>query len=118
VVVTRYFGGTKLGTGGLVRAYGDAVRQVVAIAERAHRVSVHTVSIALPYALFEQGRKLAESHAGVLLGQDFAAEVTLTARFPVERLGAFQSALNELSCGTCKALIVETSTVLMAIPPA
>ena len=35
VVVTRYFGGTKLGTGGLVRAYGDAVREVLAVLETA-----------------------------------------------------------------------------------
>jgi uncharacterized YigZ family protein len=37
VVVTRYFGGTKLGTGGLVRAYSDAVRSVLEVLPRAER---------------------------------------------------------------------------------
>ena len=49
VVVTRYFGGTKLGTGGLVRAYGDAVRAVLEIAPRAEKVPTHTVMFGLPY---------------------------------------------------------------------
>jgi len=117
VVVTRYFGGTKLGPGGLVRAYGDAVRRVVALAELAHRVPVHTALIALPYGLFEQARLLLVAHAGVLLAQDFAAEVTLTVRLPVARLDRFQLALSELSNGACKAQIVETSEVLMPVQP-
>ena len=41
VVITRYFGGTKLGTGGLVRAYSDAVRAVLAILPRAIKVPTH-----------------------------------------------------------------------------
>lgn len=117
VVVTRYFGGTKLGTGGLVRAYGDAVRRVLALAELAQRVPVHTVLIALPYGLFEQARLLVEAHAGVLLAQDFAAEVALTVRFPVERLARFQLALSELSSGGCEARIVDTGEVLMPVQP-
>ena len=52
VVVTRYFGGTKLGTGGLVRAYGDAVRAVLDVLPRAAKVPTHTVSIVAPYSLF------------------------------------------------------------------
>jgi len=43
VVVTRYFGGTRLGTGGLVRAYSDAVREVLDILPRAERVPTHTL---------------------------------------------------------------------------
>ncbi len=117
VVVTRYFGGTKLGTGGLVRAYGDAVRQLIAMTPRAHKVPVHTVLIPLPYNLFEQGRQLVEAHAGVLLDQDFAAEVTLTAQFPVERLEGFEAALRDLSNGSRQASVIETVQVLMPITP-
>jgi uncharacterized YigZ family protein len=115
VVVTRYFGGTKLGTGGLVRAYGEAVRQVTAMVKRAVKVPVHTVMIDLPYSLFEQTRRLVEAHAGMLLDQDFAAEVTLTAQFPIERLEAFQVGLSELSNGSRQALVIETGQVLLPI---
>ena len=115
VVVTRYFGGTRLGTGGLVRAYSEAVRQVLAITPRAFKIPVHTVMLGLPYNLFEQARLLIAAQGGMLLDQDFAAEVTLTARFPVERLEAFQAALSELSNGALKAEIVETGEALVAV---
>jgi uncharacterized YigZ family protein len=115
VVVTRYFGGTKLGTGGLVRAYSDAVRQVVALAPRARKVPVHIVMVGLPYNLFEQTRLLVEAHEGQLLDQDFAAEITLTVRFPTIRLNSFQAALSELTNGTRQAILIETGEVLMPL---
>src|SRR5690606_5481957 len=52
VVVTRYFGGTKLGTGGLVRAYGDAVKAVLEVLPHAQKVATHTVLVEVPYNLF------------------------------------------------------------------
>ena len=116
VVVTRYFGGTKLGTGGLVRAYSHAVRQVTSIVKRAVKVPVHTVMIGLPYNLFEQTRLLVTAYSGKVLDQDFGVEVTLTAQFPVERLDAFQSALSDLSNGSLQALVIETGEVLMPFP--
>jgi uncharacterized YigZ family protein len=67
VVVTRYFGGTKLGTGGLVRAYGDAVREVLSVLPRAMRVPSYTVSIAVPYGSFEPVCRLIEAHGGEIL---------------------------------------------------
>ncbi len=108
VVVTRYFGGTKLGTGGLVRAYGDAVRAVLAELPRAEKVATHTVAIALPYRDFERLRLLVSAHAGQILDEDFAAEVTLVARFTVERFPVFESALLELFNGTLHSVILET----------
>jgi uncharacterized YigZ family protein len=115
VVVTRYFGGTKLGTGGLVRAYSDAVRSVLELVSKAQRVPVHTVMIVLPYNLFEQTRLLVTSHHGEVLDQDFAADVTVTARFPVERLPVFQAALRELSNGALQAEIIETGEMLVPV---
>jgi uncharacterized YigZ family protein len=109
VVVTRYFGGTKLGTGGLVRAYGDAVRSVLAILPRACKVATHTVMATVPYPLYERTQRLVAAHGGQMLEQSFAAEVTLLARLAVERLPAFQAALRELSNGAAQADILETT---------
>lgn len=115
VVVTRYFGGTKLGTGGLVHAYGEAVRQVIAITPRAQKRLTHLVMIGLPYRLLEQVRLLVTAHHGQIIDEDYAAEVTQTARFPVESLAGFQAALGELSSGTLQAEIIETGTVLLPL---
>jgi uncharacterized YigZ family protein len=108
VVVTRYFGGTKLGTGGLVRAYGDAVRKVLAVLPRAMRVPTHTIAVEVPYALFERVRLLVETYHGQVMDQDFAAQVTVTARFAAERLAAFDGALRELSGGTIPVQLVSS----------
>ena len=115
VVVTRYFGGTKLGTGGLVRAYGDAARAALEAVPRAEKVPSHNVLFAVPYPLFEQTRLLVEAHNGQVLDETFAADVTITARFAVERLPAFQAALSELSNGTVQVEIVETKDTIMRI---
>lgn len=108
VVVTRYFGGTKLGTGGLVRAYSDAVRAVLGILPRAEKVATHTIVVAAPYSFFERVRLAVEAHHGQILEEDFAADVTVTARFAVEHFPGFQANLRELSSGTLEAAIVET----------
>ena len=115
VVVTRYFGGAKLGTGGLVRAYGDAVRLVVEAVPRAEKVLAHTVMFELPYSFLERARLLVQSQGGALLDEDFGAGVTLTARFPVAALPAFQDALQELSAGRLSVEIIETGTVLSPV---
>jgi len=108
VVVTRYFGGTKLGTGGLVRAYSDAVRAVLEILPRAEKVPTHTMLVASPYPFFERVRLAVEAHHGEILDEEFATDVTVTARFPVEQVYGFQAALQEMSNGTLEAIIVQT----------
>ena len=109
VVVTRYFGGTKLGTGGLVRAYGDAVRAVLAVLPRAEKVPSHTVRLVLPYTHYERVRNAVQAHGGQILDEEFAADVTIEARLAVERYAAFQAALQELSHGSLESEIIETN---------
>ncbi|NJD58962.1 MAG: YigZ family protein [Anaerolineales bacterium] len=115
VVVTRYFGGTKLGTGGLVRAYSEAVRMVVEAVPRAAKVLTHTVMLVFPYTYLERIRLLVSAHLGEVLDEDFTAEVTLTARLRVEELPAFQSALSDLTKGKVTAEIIETTEILMPL---
>jgi uncharacterized YigZ family protein len=109
VVVTRYFGGTKLGKGGLVRAYGDAVREVLKVLPLAEKVPTHTVMIGLPYTHFERVKREIEAYHGKLLDEDFGADIILTCQFTVESLPAFQRSLSEMTHGTLTAEIIETN---------
>ncbi|MGD2104685.1 MAG: YigZ family protein [Anaerolineae bacterium] len=109
VVVTRYFGGTKLGTGGLVRAYSDAVREVLGVLPRATKTPTHTIVIKIPYSLFEQVRRSIRLHQGQVLDEDFAEEVTMEARLPQDRLPEVQNALQQISRGDVAARVTESS---------
>jgi uncharacterized YigZ family protein len=109
VVVTRYFGGIKLGTGGLVRAYGDAVKEVLLQTPRAEKIPTYTVMAAFAYSYFDRFRLLVLKHQGQTLDEDFGADVTVTARFTTERFQDFQSDLSELTRGEVKAEIIETN---------
>ncbi|MCL7455377.1 MAG: IMPACT family protein [Anaerolineae bacterium] len=117
VVVTRYFGGTKLGTGGLVRAYGDAVRALLDAMPRAQKVPTHTVLVVAPYAAYERVAQAIEAHGGEILDQDFAADVTLTARLGVDQFKPFQATLQELSAGQIEAEVIDTQpATIMPLP--
>ncbi|WP_420640950.1 YigZ family protein [Candidatus Leptofilum sp.] len=109
VVVTRYFGGTKLGTGGLVRAYGDATKAVLDVLPRAEKVPTHTTLLVLPYSLLEQVRLLVGDWNGRILNEEFAADITMTLQFTIPKFPGFQDALRELSHGTLAAEIIETN---------
>lgn len=115
VVVTRYFGGTKLGTGGLVRSYSEAVRLVVEAVPRAEKVLTHTVMLAFPYTYLERVRLLVTAQSGSVLDEVFAVDVTLTARLAVDNFPAFQSALGDLTRGIVKAEVIDTQEVLMPL---
>jgi uncharacterized YigZ family protein len=115
VVVTRYFGGTKLGTGGLVRAYTEAGQAVLTAVPRAEKVPTHTVMLALPYSLLERVRLLVGQYDGRVVEEQFAADITITAQFAVAQFPAFQEALRELSHGSLAAEIVETSVEIQRL---
>ena len=115
VVVTRYFGGTLLGTGGLVKAYTESAQMVVNAVERGRRVPVHVVMVAVPYNLLERVRLLVPRQRGEILDEEFAEDITMTMQFPVDSFETFQSALRELSGGRLKAELIETKEAIFKI---
>lgn len=115
VVITRYFGGTLLGKGGLVKAYTESTQIVVNAVRRARRQQVHMAMLALPYNLLERVRMLVESHQGDVLDESFAADITMTLRLPIENMDQFQADLSELSAGKLKAETIETTEVLLPV---
>ena len=115
VVVTRYFGGTLLGTGGLVKAYTESTQMVVNAVRRGHRVSVHVAMLAIPYNLLERVRLLVTRQHSEVLGEDYAADITMTLQFPVDTFETFQSVLRELSAGKIKAEVIESKETIVPI---
>ena len=115
VVITRYFGGTLLGTGGLVKAYTESTQLVVNAVRRGKRIQVHLVMVAIPYNLLERVRLMTARNGGEILGEDFAGDITMTLQFPVESFDGFQNELQELSAGKIQAELIETTETIVAI---
>ena len=111
LVITRYFGGTKLGTGGLVKAYSDAARDVIAAVPKAEKILVHYVSIQCPYNLFEKIARIIKQHQGEIIEDSFTDTVRLTFTLPINSYKKFQNAINEVSSGRVHPEITESNQI-------
>jgi uncharacterized YigZ family protein len=99
VVISRYFGGVKLGTGGLVKAYTEAAQLVLAELPRTEKVEKQTTTLTVPYNLYERVKRLLEQYETEIDQEDFAAQVTLKLTVPRPNLKPLAADLAELSSG-------------------
>ncbi len=108
-VVTRYFGGTLLGTGGLVRAYTKGVQVAVAAAGVQQMSRFATLLIACPYNLLGAVQQVLPEHGCSVEEIDYGVDVTLTVIQPVGMLDALNRALADVTSGTVYAECMEVS---------
>lgn len=98
-VVIRYFGGTKLGRGGLVRAYGGAVQHALQDAPLSEKVDWVMLRVTLDYALVGAVERLYPGFEVEILGQEFGAQVVQQVRVPRPGLPQLEQALADASRG-------------------
>ncbi|WP_061962507.1 IMPACT family protein [Demequina flava] len=114
-VVSRWFGGVKLGAGGLVRAYGSAVSAALDEAQWVDRVPLTALTIDLPHA--DAGRVLAslhtwaDAHGAVLDDPVYGAVARLAMRVAPEQVDAARAEVAAITAGSAQAVIGDTGIV-------
>lgn len=104
VAVVRYYGGTKLGTGGLIRAYGDCAREAIDTATLSKRTLRRRLTVTFSYQNTSAVLRLAERFGSKTVDSDYGEEVTLTLAVPASRLENLRDALVETTSGSIQIL--------------
>jgi uncharacterized YigZ family protein len=102
VVVTRWFGGTKLGVGGLVRAYGAAAAAVLDRAPRREVVLTQRIEIAFPYECTAVVQGLLSASGLAAAAARYDEQAALEVEMPLDQLDAFERELCERSASRAR----------------
>lgn len=94
VIVVRYFGGIKLGAGGLTRAYGQATKDVLVKAEIKPYIPMARLKLELDYAQMPQFEYQCKQFDVVVLKQDFTEKINIEIELPENELESFEKIFN------------------------
>lgn len=99
IVITRYFGGTKLGTGGLVRAYSESAHVAFNQLKTEEKIEKTMLGIEVPYSYYEQVKRLINEHGGALMDETFTTDIMVIVEFARAAVPAFTTTLRDLTAG-------------------
>ncbi|MFW5684847.1 MAG: IMPACT family protein [Spirochaetota bacterium] len=99
ITVVRYFGGTKLGTGGLVHAYGDAARAVLERLPTRPRVARVRLCSTVGYDALEPVRAEIVARDGVVVEERFGTRVEIEVEIPEEQRDALAARIRDITRG-------------------
>ncbi len=102
-IVTRYFGGTKLGVGGLMRAYSQAASAAVQNAAIIERPITERFRIALPYDIHSDFERALKKNGGKILEAEYESEVRIIYELPTREIESLEETLANISKGKVKA---------------
>jgi uncharacterized YigZ family protein len=94
IIVTRYFGGTKLGTGGLSRAYSDCAQQVLASTKIEIKVKYKTITVETEYETLNKLLDSVNKFMGILGKTEYTDTITYCLQIPKSKFDAFKENLN------------------------
>lgn len=103
-VVVRYFGGIKLGTGGLVRAYGSGVQQALKLLPTKTKVPQLCFSVACEYSLVSLLEQVVEQYHGQVLSSEYTDKVTFILSLPAVHSGEVEVKLRDISRGSMQLI--------------
>ena len=106
-VVTRYFGGTKLGTGGLIRAYSEAAKQALDNTKIKTKIYTKLVKITFSYDLENLVRKTINEFGARIGYADYSDHIEMRVQVPLSKHELFGARLTELSNSTIKIILDE-----------
>jgi uncharacterized YigZ family protein len=104
-VVTRYYGGVKLGTGGLVKAYSGAVQQALATLPRAERIELVELTVRFAFPVIDRVRQLLPAHEAEVLAEEYGTEVEYRIRLPRSQRDALRASLLDATRGQLDVLV-------------
>lgn len=105
VTVTRYFGGTLLGTGGLVKAYGDSTKEVLAVCAAEEYVSKKEISFDCSYQHYEILKIFLKDFCAEQITEDFAENVSIKATLKESYCQDFASKVFDSTSGKVTVII-------------
>jgi uncharacterized YigZ family protein len=105
-VVTRYFGGTKLGTGGLIRAYSDAAKEALNRTKILKKIRSKKIKLMLDYDLENNVRNLLNSYQGKLDNSEYSDHIEMNLLIPESKAVRFRDECIELSNNKIKIEIL------------
>ncbi len=107
VLVIRYFGGTKLGTGGLVKAYTETAQAVLSKLPTEERITKLSFRLVLPYGAFQPVKELLEEGGAEIEREEFTETVMLEGKIPASGKERLQQAVADLTAGASLLTIID-----------
>ncbi|MBR0486325.1 MAG: YigZ family protein [Treponema sp.] len=105
VTVTRWFGGTLLGTGGLVHAYGDSVKQVLDKLELVELIDKSSFSFKCDYAQYQVLKKLMQNYKLYDVTEDFGSVITISGQIAVRLADDFKERIFDSTNGQVQLFV-------------
>ena len=107
VTVTRWFGGTLLGTGGLVKAYGDSAKAVLAGTPSEELVAMRDFSVEFAYEVYERARREMVALGAQVEREDFGTAVLVSGRVREADAEALSERVADISSGRARVTLAE-----------